>query len=430
MLPCPYQNPLHNTFHSRHAQNQNFTFTFTLTVVGLGAVTVGMAADIPLVVVCVVVVTGAIFDTADVSLPAVDNTVFNALLVLAAVELPVVVDIVGMVGNASIGMLVVKTDETVGVCTLGVAGAATLAGLTVTGETTGRVAEAVDVTGVEVVVALVVVAAKSPAAATVLALLVESVPTVDAADPLLVASPLADGLLAAVEFELTSVLLIEVVGASMVVTLEAAGADNGAEEVVAPDGCVSEPVWAEPLTALELLLADFELSVVLLSEAVFVSELPFCSVVAASFPDLPVSFDSVVATSFFSVATTSFLSVVPASFLSAVEASFLSVVAASFLSVAVASLLSVAAASFLSEAAASFLSVVAASFLSVVAASFLSEVAASFLSEVAASFLSEAAASFLSEDPFADLSELPDASDLLESPPEAAGGAVKPVCIF
>ena len=120
-------------------------------MVGLGAVTVGMAADIPLVVVCVVVVTGAILDTADVSLPAVDNTVFN-VLVLAVVELPVDVDIVGIVGNAIIGMLAVKTDEIEGVCTLGMGGAATLTGLTVTGETTGRGAETVVVIGVETVV--------------------------------------------------------------------------------------------------------------------------------------------------------------------------------------------------------------------------------------------------------------------------------------
>ena len=249
-------------------------------MVGLGAVTIGMAADIPLVVVCVVVVTGAIFDTADVSLPAVDNTLFNVLLGLAAVELPVVVEIVGIVGNVSIGRFVIKTDETEGVCTLGMAGAATLAGLTVTGETTGRGAEAVVMTGVEVVVvtdvevldetgvevldetgvevldetgvevldetdvevlvafvalvAFVEVAAESPDNSTVLALLVRSVLVGNAVDPLLVASLLADGLLDAVEVELTSVLLTVAVGDSMVVTLEAADADE-AEEVVAPD---------------------------------------------------------------------------------------------------------------------------------------------------------------------------------------------------
>jgi len=101
--------------------------------------------------------------------------------------------------------------------------------------------EVLDETDVEVLVAFVAlvafveVAAESPDNSTVLALLVRSVLVGNTVDPLLVISLLADGLLDAVEVELTSALLTVAVGDSMVVTLEAAGADDDAEEVVAPD---------------------------------------------------------------------------------------------------------------------------------------------------------------------------------------------------
>ena len=90
------------------------------------------------------------------------------------------------------------------------------------------------VTGAEVLVAFVAGAAVSTAAATVLALLVESVPAVDAAEPLLADSLPVEGLLVDVAVELDSGLLTVVEDASTGVPLEAAGADNGAAEVPVP----------------------------------------------------------------------------------------------------------------------------------------------------------------------------------------------------